>query len=174
MIATVVLAAMVPFAIVDEAFGQQEEPLQLALFHPLQVRDESMSILILRLNLIYGRNYSVKGIDLGIGNHCTGGETDGLQYGLVGLVEGDFVGWQNCALAITKGEFTGYQSGLYNESGPLKGFQLGFINRAGEARGFQLGLVNYAETMYGLQIGLACIINQKESLPVLPIINFSF
>ena len=40
--------------------------------------------------------------------------------------------------------------------------------------GFQLGIVNYTESMYGLQIGLINFIKEKDKLPVLPLVNWSF
>ena len=154
--------------------GEEGKPFQLALFHPLQIRDEHASITALRLNLIYGKNVSVTGLDIGIANHCTGGRTLGLQHGLVGFVEGDFMGWQDNAISFVKGKFTGFQSGLYNHCGQGEGLQMGLVNRATDMRGFQLGLVNYTETMYGLQVGLVNIIERKETLPVFILVNWSF
>jgi hypothetical protein len=151
-----------------------EEPFQLALFNPIQIRDEATSIVGLRLNLIYGKNVSVTGLDLGLVNHCTGGETLGLQYGLVGYVEGDFSGWQDNMVTIVKGEFRGLQTGLYNEFDNGLGFQFGAVNRAYNMRGFQLGIVNYTERMHGLQIGILNIIQSKETWPALILINWSF
>lgn len=153
---------------------QQGEPFQLALFNPLQIRDESASITALRLNIIYGKNVSVSGLDVGLANHCTGGQSVGLQYGLVGFIEGDFMGWQDNAVSIVRGSFTGYQSGFYNHCGHGEGFQMGLVNRATGMRGLQLGLVNYTEAMYGLQIGLVNIIRNKERLPVFVFVNWSF
>jgi hypothetical protein len=159
----------------ETSLAQQEgKPFQLALFNPLQIRDEHASITALRLNLIYGKNVSVSGLDVGIANHCTGGLSLGLQYGLVGFIEGDFMGWQDNAISIVKGGFTGFQSGFFNHCGKGEGFQMGFVNRATDMRGFQLALVNYTETMYGLQIGLVNIIRRKETLPVFIIANWSF
>lgn len=154
--------------------GGEAEPFQLALFHPIQIRGEEASIAALRLNLIYGKNVSVTGLDIGIANHCTGGQSLGLQYGLVGFIEGDFMGWQDNAINIVKGGFSGFQSGFYNHCGRGEGFQMGFVNRATEMRGFQLALVNYTENMYGLQVGLVNIIQRKETLPVFVIANWSF
>jgi hypothetical protein len=154
--------------------GEEGEPFQLAFFCPLQIRDEHTSITALRLDLIYGKNVSVTGLDIGIANHCTGGQTLGLQYGLVGLVEGDFMGWQDNAISIVYGAFTGFQSGFYNHCGRGEGFQMGIVNRATDMRGFQLGMVNYCETMYGLQVGLVNIIERKERLPVFVLVNWSF
>jgi len=176
----VLLSSVVLFSIVfslgpgNGVAAQEGEPFQLALFHPLQIRDESASITALRLNIIYGKNLSVTGLDLGIANHCTGGQSVGLQYGLLGFVEGDFTGWQENAVSIVYGSFTGFQQGFYNHCGRGEGLQMGFVNRATDMRGLQLGFVNYTETMYGLQVGLVNIIQRKERLPVFVIVNWSF
>ena len=91
-----------------------DEPFELAVFSPLQVRSEDSAIQILRLSLIYRENVSVKGLDVGLVARNTGGVSKGLQYAVVGFVEGDFVGWQNTAVNIVQGTFTGLQGpGLY-------------------------------------------------------------
>jgi hypothetical protein len=159
---------------VDRGYGETEEPFQIAIFHPLQLRDENTSILALRVSLLYGRNVAVKGLDVGLVNHCTGGESLGLQYGLVGFVEGDFMGWQDNSISIVKGEFSGLQTGIYNEIDHGVGLQVGWGNKARSMRGLQLGFVNYTETMHGLQIGLLNIIRDKEDLPVFVFVNWSF
>jgi hypothetical protein len=135
-------------------------PIQLSLVAPVQIFPEEDDIAGVRFNLIYGRNVSVTGVDLGFINHCMGGVSKGFQYGLVGLVESDFVGWQNNAVNITRGDF--------------EGLQWGFMNYAGYANGLQLGFVNYAERMKGLQIGLVNIIKKGGQFPVFPIVNWSF
>ena len=45
------------------------------------------------------KNVAVRGLDVGVVNHSTGGVSKGLQYGLVGVTEGAFLGWQNNLLA---------------------------------------------------------------------------
>jgi hypothetical protein len=173
----IVLLALVLLCLsgIQRSFADEEgKPFQLALFNPLQIRGEETSITALRLNLIYGKNVSVTGLDIGIANHCTGGQSLGLQYGLVGFIEGDFMGWQDNGISIVMGRFSGFQSGFYNHCGQGEGFQMGFVNRATDMRGFQLGLVNYTENMYGLQIGLLNIIQRKETLPIFIIANWSF
>lgn len=140
--------------------GAAERPVQLSLFAPLQIFPEGDDITFFRLNLIYGRNASVTGLDLGLVNHTTGSGSIGIQWGFVSFNKADFVGWQYNAVNVTEGDF--------------KGFQWGVVNYARSARGLQLGLVNYAESMYGLQIGLANIIRQGGVLPVMPIVNWSF
>ena len=44
----------------------QSNPIQLSLFTPVQIVDEKESIGGVRLNLFYGRNTAVKGLDLGL------------------------------------------------------------------------------------------------------------
>lgn len=138
----------------------QEKPIQLSLLAPIQIVPEDNAITGLRLSLLYGKNTSVSGLDLGLINHSTSGTSKGVQLGLVGLVDADFVGFQGTYVNLTNGNF--------------EGFQWGIVNYAGYANGFQLGLVNYAQRMKGLQIGLVNIIKQGGQFPVFPIINWSF
>jgi hypothetical protein len=138
----------------------QEKPIQLSLLAPIQLVPEGNAISGVRLSLFYGKNTYVSGLDWGLVSHCASGMSKGVQFGLVGLVEADFMGWQSNAANITRGNF--------------EGFQWGIVNYAGHANGFQLGLVNYAMTMKGLQIGLVNIIKQGGQFPVFPIVNWSF
>lgn len=138
----------------------QHKPIQLSLFAPVQLVHEDNAISGVRLSLLYGRNTSITGLDWGLVNHSTSGVSKGVQFGLVGLGDADFVGFQSTAVNITKGDF--------------EGFQWGIVNYAGYANGFQLGFVNYAMRMKGLQIGLVNIIKQGGQFPVFPIVNWSF
>jgi hypothetical protein len=140
--------------------AQETRPIQLSLVTPIQIFSEDYRITGVRLNLLYGRNTSVSGLDVGLVNHTTTGESVGLQYGLVGINDSDFMGWQNCGVNITSGKF--------------EGFQYGIVNYADYMSGFQLGLVNYARSAKGLQIGLVNIIRQWGQFPVFPIVNWSF
>ena len=138
----------------------QNKPIQLALFTPVQIFPETDPIAGVRLNLLYGRSVSVSGLDLGLVNHTTTGKSMGVQWGTVGFVESDFMGWQNNAVNVTKGNF--------------EGFQWGIVNYANYANGLQLGLVNYSMSMKGLQVGLVNIIRQGGQFPVFPFVNWSF
>jgi hypothetical protein len=148
-------------------------PFQVALFEPVQLRPADHEILVFRLNLIYGRNVSVKGLDVGLVNHSTGGESKGVQYGLVGYIEGDMLGWQAHLVNMTRGHFIGYQSGFYNEVGTGEGFQWGFVNQASSFSGLQVSLVNVADDLYGVQVGLVNVIRSKETFAFLPIVNWN-
>jgi len=138
----------------------QNRPIQLALVTPIQIFPEDNSITGVRLNLLYGRNVSVWGLDLGLANHTTAGTFKGWQHGLVGIADANFMGWQDCGVNVTNGKF--------------EGLQWGIVNYANAMSGFQLGLVNYARTMEGLQIGLVNVIRQGGQFPVFPIVNWSF
>ena len=126
------------------------------------------------MSLLYGSNASVKGLDVGLVSRNRRGLSKGLQYAGVGIIDGDFVGWQNNFIGITRGTFTGFQSGAYNELGDGEAFQLGFVNRARNVSGLQIGLVNISDNMYGLQIGLVNVIKSKQDLVFFPIVNWSF
>ena len=161
-------------ALFSPSVSAQAKSFELALWSPAQVRGVDDEIRILRFALLYGENVSVKGLDLGLVLRNTGGVSKGLQYSLVGLNDGDFVGWQANFVSVTRGEFTGIQQGFYNEIDSGEAFQLGFVNTARNVSGLQLGLVNLADNMYGIQIGLVNVIRSKDSMVFLPIVNWSF
>jgi energy-coupling factor transporter transmembrane protein EcfT len=138
----------------------QPHPIQVALVTPVQIFPEDDQISGLRLNLLYGRNSTVTGLDMGFVNHTTAGLSKGVQLGFLNMTETDFMGWQHGWANVTQGDF--------------EGFQWGFFNYAKFANGLQLGFVNYAESMKGLQIGLVNIIKQGGAFPVFPIVNWTF
>ncbi len=95
----------------------------------------------------------------------------------VGMVDGNFTGFQNGWLAaITEGNMQGVQTGAYTRSGAgSSGVQFGLYNTASDFSGLMFGVVNVAETMRsGLQIGLINIIKNKEKLKLFPIVNWRF
>jgi hypothetical protein len=160
-------------AMIAPGASAETRPLQLGLFSPVQIFPEDDSISGIRLNLIYGVNQDVQGLDIGLVNRVRG-EGAGLQYGVVNYVEGDYAGLQNGWVSITKGEVTGVQWSGYNSAGTGDVFQAGLVNVADDIGGFQLGFVNVAKNLHGLQIGLVNVIQSKETLPVLPIVNWRF
>ena len=137
-----------------------DKPIQLALVAPAQIYSETNSITGFRINFLYGRNTSVTGIDLGLVNHVTSGKTSGVQWGLVGIADDEFLGIQENWINISKKDF--------------KGMQWGLVNSAANARGWQFGLVNYAQSLRGIQIGLVNIIKTGGQFPVFPVVNWSF
>ena len=148
------------FVLTASTVWAQTRPIQLSLVTPIQIFPETDSIAGLRFNLLYGRNVSVTGLDIGLVNHTTSGTSLGLQYGLVGIVDSDFKGWQDCGVNVVQGR--------------CEGLQWGLVNYANDMSGFQFGFVNYARTMKGLQIGLVNIIKQGGQFPVFHIVNWSF
>ena len=152
--------AILALVLVAQPLLAQEKPIQLSLFAPVQIVPADQAVAGVRLSLLYGKNTYVSGLDWGLVNHSTSGMSKGVQFGLVGIVDEDFTGWQNTVVNITQRNF--------------EGFQWGIVNYAGHANGFQLGIVNYAVTMHGLQIGLVNIIKQGGQFPVFPIVNWSF
>ena len=136
-----------------------QKPINLALVNPVQIVKEDESITAFRLNVLYGKNSSMKGFDLGLGNHLTGDMT-GVQWGAVNIVGGSFVGWQSGFVSINTGE--------------VQGLQWSAFNSAGRINGLQLAIVNYAERANGVQIGLVNIIKEGGMFPVMIIANWGF
>ncbi len=153
------LVILVITLLVQPALAQRK-PVQLSFVTPIQIVPDDYGVSVMRLSLLYGRNTNVSGLDWGLVSHCTSGMSKGVQFGLVGMVDADFTGFQATAVNITR----------HN----VEGFQWGIVNYAGHANGLQLGIVNYAVSMKGLQIGLVNIIKQGGQFPVFPIVNWSF
>lgn len=159
-----------PEAPQEAADGQ---PVQLALFFPVQLFPETEAIRGVRLNLIYGRNTDVTGLDVGLVNYTTRSFL-GVQWGVVGIAEGSFTGWQaNWLVNVSKGTFEGVQWGaLVNSAEAGRGGQVAGVNVAQNYRGLQLGLVNYAESLNGFQVGFVNIIKHGGAFPVMVLVNW--
>jgi hypothetical protein len=154
----------------------ETKPFNLTLLSPAQVFPPADSVRGVRINLLYGRNVNVSGLELGLVSGHVTGDFRGLQWQPVNLVDGSFTGWQTGWLfSQTRGDFLGLQSSAVNfTGGHAEGVQLGVVNVTESMSGLQLGLVNVAGRTDGLQIGLVNVIKSKESLPVLPIVNWTF
>jgi hypothetical protein len=159
----------------------QENPFQIALIGPtMQLVDDDADVKGIRINLIYGVNRTMTGLDLGLINH-TRGHMTGVGFGVVNAADGGFSGWQSGAVNVAGGQFTGLQwspwtvLSLANFAEAGEGAQIALaFNRAQNLRGFQLSLVNVAEDMYGVQVGLINIIRSKPDLWILPLFNWKF
>ena len=156
----IILSVAVLILVLPFAGAAQSKPINVALFNPVQIFPEDNSITGLRINLIYGKNVSMTGLDWGLVNDVGTGGFTGLQWGIVNLSDGDVAGMQ--------GGWVNY------DKKNVEGFQYGWFNRGDYVNGFQLGLVNYAETMKGLQIGIVNFIHTGGQFPVFPIVNWSF
>ena len=168
----------------------EEFPFSVAVFHPLQLPNETFDVGVMRLNLIYGESCTVHFIDLGLVNKTTV-DQGGFQFGLVNMVDGYFHGWQEGFVNIVGGDFTGYQDGVVNSvhgnftgwqdgmvnitGGDLKGLQTGIWNQVSTAAtGLQIGIVNIAGGLSGFQIGVLNFNMSKDPLGFFPIVNLSF
>jgi hypothetical protein len=166
------LAAFAALLVAGSAFAAPA-PVQVALFDPAQLVKDTQSVGILRLDLIYGKNENVTGLDLGLLNHTTGDETS-FTYGIASVVQGKFTGWQDNAINIADKSFLGLQSGVVNKAGEGHGVQFGWVNVTDRMSGLQVGLVNYTKVMdKGLQVGIGNIITEGP-IKFLPIVNWRF
>lgn len=153
----VILAACVG-SLCPMGASAQDNPVQLSLFTPVQIVDETESVTALRLSLIYGSNVNVTGFDWGLVAKNTG-NGKGVQWAGVALVDNDFEGWQWSFVGITKGSFTGLQG-------------MSAYNSAGYLNGVQIGLINSTETIKGVQVGLLNFIKSGGFMPFFPIVNW--
>jgi hypothetical protein len=144
----------------DFSLQADDKIVQLALFDPIQIFPDETVIRGVRLNLIYGSNAAVHGLDIGLVNRTTEKQSVGIQTGILGLSEHGFKGFQVNAVNITNNEFIGVQ--------------FGFVNAVEDANGLMIGVINFANRMNGLQIGIINLINEGGVASVMPIINWSF
>lgn len=131
--------------------GAATRPLQAALCCPIQVHAPEQSIRGLRLDLGYGKNSHVTGLDLGLVNHTTGDET-AMQASLLGLVKGHMSGVQY-GFIHTAGQLSGCQWGFAGIAGNMEGAQVGCFNITGSATGLQWGVFDIAGDCAGMQMG---------------------
>jgi hypothetical protein len=88
-----------------------DSPYQFSFIHPIQFIDDKRSIHGIRVNLGYGINHDVSGLDIGLFNRTKHSQR-GLQ-----------VGFFNNTLKMT-----GLQVGLVNYTNFLNGVQIGLLN----------------------------------------------
>ena len=174
--------------------ARADVPFQFGFWAPdLQIADVTEDVRGLRIDIFYGENRNVSGVDLGIVNSTTG---DFVGFGWApgaNLVDGSAVGVQwSWIYSRTTGEFTGWQTAIVSRIGgygscglqtgwvtlnesDFTGAQIGLFNKAETLKGLQLGIVNYAERLDGgLQIGLVNYAANSDLYKVLPIVNWQF
>lgn len=132
-------------------------PFQIALVYPVQLSKPDSSVTGLRLNLFYGRNKNLSGVDLGFTNHITG-QFRGVQFGATNLVGSSFAGIQEGILFNdVEGDFAGLQGGALGGAvkGTFQGVQGGFLNvtTSGDFYGWQTSAFSSVcdKDMRGLQ-----------------------
>jgi hypothetical protein len=166
---------------------------QFGFFAPdLQLVDASEDVRGLHINIVYGENTNVSGLDLGIVN-STSGDFAGIGWAPgANIVNGAATGLQwSWLYSHTAGTFTGWQSGILTRAGGIDslglqtgwvnlvekdftGLQFGLLNRAARVKGLQLGFVNLADELDGLQIGLVNYAENSDLYKILPIVNWQF
>ena len=148
--------------------GTKVTPVQISVWNPVQLAPDDWDVWGLRLNLPYGRNERVVGIDVGLVNSAIGFE--GVQLGMwnstgypIGLLpsvppmavsRGVQIGVFNVTGMFS--EFTGVQAGIFNMLGidSSAGVQLGVFNGCGgDFAGVQVaGNFNMSGSFSGLQV----------------------
>jgi hypothetical protein len=149
--------ALVMSALTTSPAMAADKPVNLSLVSPIALVKPEDNVTVLRVDLLYGKNASVNGVDLGLVNHTTT-LSSGLQWGFVNIDEGNSKGLQLSAISYTKGT--------------AEGLQWSTFNYAGTARGLQLAVLNYAESLQGVQIGLLNIAKTGGRFPAMVIANW--
>mgnify|MGYP006288990315 CR=1 FL=1 len=159
-------------------------PLQVAVWHPAQLVPDDWDVYGLRMNLLYGKNKNVWGLDLGAAN-TTEKKVRGIQAGLIngpGNLGGISLGGINSTrrvngcqagvFSVAEERVNGIQlSALFNNSPVVRGLQLHagiFGNFSDDVMGAQIGAglptFNQAETVRGLQISAIGANNANQSM----------
>ncbi len=154
--------------------------LELSIWAPrAQLVPPEIAVSGLKLNLPYGNNYQVTGLDLGLVsiNRSQGDQhpasVSAIQVNLWNSTDGDFTGLQVGLVNIADNS-SGIVVGLCNvTSNCARGLFVGLINSSLDFRGIAIGVVNYTQFLTGIQIGLVNIATES-TLPFFPIINMCF
>ena len=201
-IALIVISFFIFLVVPQYGWAGDCSPLQISFFPPYQLVPAEKDVCGLRLNLPFGGNENIYGLDLGIaggtqysyngimlnlfGNFSVG-SIKGIE--LAGLINFNISGpilmteggsgakgieLAGC-LNLNLGDIDGIQiAGLANTGNEVRGIQIaGLFNGAKSVRGIQIGLINVTQELTGLQIGLVNYIRESP-VPILPIINLKF
>lgn len=153
---------------------------QLGVWSPrMQLVPPEISVSGLKLNLPYGSNCQITGVDLGIVSIAREQTSDleahvsALQVNLFNKTSGSFSGIQVGLVNLSETS-SGIVVGLVNSTAQqANGLEVGLVNTSLEFHGLQVGIVNYTEFLQGVQIGLVNIAT-KSTLPFFPIVNMCF
>lgn len=172
--------------VVPAAARAEDRPINISLVDPVQITDNTYGISAFRLNILYGKNAGMQGLDLGIGvGHSTNGFAGlGLHYG-ANFVQGDAKGVQfSNIINLDMANFTGVQfAGANYVHGDANAFQIAYasitkgdfsgvaIGAANivqqNAKGVKLGVFNMvSENFKGLQLGLVNIAGLDGGLQI--------
>ncbi|MEI9479227.1 MAG: hypothetical protein WCO26_22020 [Deltaproteobacteria bacterium] len=141
----VVIVFVTPYGTRAEETSAKVSPLQIAIWNPVQLVPDDWDIYGLRLNLLYGNNRDLVGLDLGLVNSARAFE--GVQLGFMNIpIE---------SIPTFGSSSVGVQAGIVNiSSGALAGLQIGGLGCAvmGRMAGLQIGMLCDANvSMTGLQ-----------------------
>jgi len=146
--------------------------LQISIWAPkTQLVPDYIDVSGLKLNLPYGSNQNMAGLDLGLVS--INSNTAALQVNLFNRASEHFSGVQ-VGLVNVAGASDGVSVSFFNSTENIsRGLDVALVNTSLEHRGVQVGIVNYTEFLTGFQIGLVNIVT-KSTIPFFPIINFCF
>src|SRR5450759_2326604 len=142
----IVFAAVEGSAVAETPIGMT--PIQISICPPIQLVPGNWDVWGLRLDLPYGNNRDLYGIDAGIGN-IVSDEFVGIQVGGINSIRGlesHAIGLQVAGLVNdSAGNMKGAQISFWNQGGGFEGAQMGCINLArGDFAGVQMGAINTA------------------------------
>lgn len=178
--AKIVFFSMFCFAIVFLAQSSRAEdcnPIQISLLPSVQLIPKENAICGARLNLLWGENTSVRGIDAGLVNvaeSIKGIEIGGLNWlsghnrneswgiqiaGINYMGNSSFIGGQlgfvNVGSLEASASITDIQAAAFNlNEGEINGLQFGGANLGWNVNGLQLGSSNFGGNVNGLQIAV--------------------
>jgi hypothetical protein len=144
---------------------EKHKPFQIALYNPVQIVSQEISVHGFRWNVLYGENENMVGFDMGIVNK-TNGLQRGAQIGIVSITKGDFEGFRMGVVNIGEGNMNGYTRGMVNLiGGEGNGWASGGVNVLDDNfTGLISGVVNvqYAKQLKGAMIGVVNVINEPK------------
>lgn len=171
-------------------------PVSIGVIPPLELPTDNFVVGGARVSLLYGRQKSVYGIDIGgLGNvtyvDFAGVAVSGLfnvTHGMTTVIGLQAAGLSNINTNNTRivgvqfaGVFNSNSSSLdlfgiqvaafnFNPRAVIRGLQVGTYNSANSVYGIQIGVLNSANSLHGLQIGLVNF-NGSGPMRVFPILN---
>ena len=157
------------FALLSTSFSFAQEghkPIQIALFNPVQVVNQDLSVHGFRLDILYGENQDMVGFDVGIVNK-TNGIQRGAQVGIVSITEGEFNGFRANFVNIGGGQMNGYANGTVNVIGGGNGWINGYVNILEDNyTGLLTGIVNVqsAKQFKGAMLGLVNVVESHKEV----------
>lgn len=131
----------------NESQRKEWAPFQISLVDPYQIFDRDTEITGMRINLLYGMNDAMWGLDLGIGNAAN--QVKGIQTGIFNASRETY-GLQAGVVNGASRNSAVLQAGVFNGAGDdFSGIQIGVVNdtttlasRPNKVSGFQLGALN--------------------------------